>query len=99
VDGPLLGGLLLLSGLGLFVLYSAVGNNVELWIRQCMRLGFALAVMLVAAQVPPDLMRRWSPWAYMAGLILLALVLVHGDVSQGAQRWLDLGVRFQPSEI
>jgi rod shape determining protein RodA len=99
IDGPLLGGLLLLSGLGLFVLYSAVGENFDLWLRQCMRLGLALVVMLVAAQVPPDLMRRWTPWAYMAGLALLVLVLVHGDVSQGAQRWLDLGVRFQPSEV
>jgi len=26
-------------------------------------------------------------------------VLVIGDVIQGARRWLDLGVRFQPSEI
>lgn len=99
LDGPLLGGILLLSGLGLFVLYSAVGDNVDLWLSQCMRLGFALIVMLVAAQVPPDLMRRWSPWAYTAGLLLLGFVLTHGDVSQGARRWLDLGIRFQPSEI
>jgi len=99
LDAPLLGGILLLSGIGLFVLYSAVGNNFDLWLRQCMRLGIALVAMLVAAQVPPDLMRRWSPWAYAAGLVLLALVLMHGEVSQGAQRWLDVGIRFQPSEI
>ncbi|HZD51778.1 MAG TPA: FtsW/RodA/SpoVE family cell cycle protein, partial [Woeseiaceae bacterium] len=99
MDGPLLGSLLLLSALGLFVLYSAVGENLQLWARQCMRLAAALAVMLVAAQVPPDLMRRWAPWAYALGLALLLLVLALGDVSQGAQRWLDLGIRFQPSEI
>lgn len=99
IDGPLLGGLLLLCSLGLFVLYSAVGENLDLWLRQCVRLGIALATLLIAAQVPPDLLRRWTPWAYLAGLTLLILVLFHGDVSQGAQRWLDLGVRFQPSEI
>ena len=44
-------------------------------------------------------MRRWTPWAYLLGLALLALVLLLGDVGQGAQRWLDLGIRFQPSEI
>jgi rod shape determining protein RodA len=27
------------------------------------------------------------------------MVLLKGEVGQGAQRWLDLGVRFQPSEI
>jgi rod shape determining protein RodA len=33
-------------------------------------------------------------------LILLLLVMFLGDISMGAQRWLDLGfVRFQPSEI
>jgi rod shape determining protein RodA len=30
---------------------------------------------------------------------LLILVLQTGEVGQGAQRWLDLGIRFQPSEI
>jgi rod shape determining protein RodA len=99
VDGPLSGGLLLLCGLGLFVLYSAVGENLDLWLRQCARLCVALAALLVIAQIPPDLIRRWTPWGYLAGLILLVLVLFHGDVSQGAQRWLDLGIRFQPSEI
>ena len=99
LDGPLLGGLLLTSGLGLAVLYSAVGENMDLWLQQCVRLFIALAVMLFVAQLPPDLMRRWSLWAYLAGLVLLALVLAAGEVGQGAQRWLDLGIRFQPSEV
>ena len=99
VDGPLLGGLLLTCGLGLFVLYSAVGENVELWLRQWVRLGIGLVALLVAAQVPPDVLRRWAPWLYLVGLTLLFMVLVSGEIGQGAQRWLDLGVRFQPSEI
>ena len=99
IDGPLLGALLLTSGLGLVVLYSAVGENMELWLQQCVRLFVALVAMLIVAQLPPDLMRRWTPWGYLIGLILLILVLQSGEVSQGAQRWLDLGIRFQPSEI
>ncbi len=99
IDGPLLGALLLTSGLGLIVLYSAVGENMELWLQQCVRLFVALVAMLIVAQLPPDLMRRWTPWGYLIGLILLILVLQSGEVGQGAQRWLDLGIRFQPSEI
>jgi rod shape determining protein RodA len=99
LDGPLLGGVLLICGFGLFVLYSAVGANLDLWTQQCVRLGIALAVMFLVAQLPPDLMRRWTPWGYVGGLTLLILVLVLGEVGKGAQRWLDLGVRFQPSEI
>jgi rod shape determining protein RodA len=99
VDGPLLSGLLLICGLGLVVLYSAVGENIDLWLQQCVRLGIGLTALFIVAQVPPGMMRRWAPWGYTAGLGLLALVLLRGDVGQGAQRWLDLGVRFQPSEI
>jgi rod shape determining protein RodA len=99
IDGPLLGGLLLICGLGLVVLYSAVGENMRLWLSQLARLGVALFGMLIVAQFPPDFLRRWTPWGYVAGLILLVLVLTTGEVGQGARRWLDLGIRFQPSEI
>lgn len=99
LDGPLLGGLLLVCAFGLVVLYSAVGERADLLIQQTIRLGVALLVMLVVAQIPPDFMRRWTPWGYLFGLGLLSLVLIGGEVGQGAQRWLDVGIRFQPSEI
>ena len=99
VDSVLLGALLMVSAFGLVVLYSAVGENMDLWIQQCIRLGAALVAMFIVAQLPPDLMRRWTPWGYLFGLTLLVLVLALGEVGQGAQRWLDLGIRFQPSEI
>ncbi len=98
IDGPLLGGLLLICIFGLFVLYSAAGENASLLINQAVRLGVALIAMLIVAQLPPDFLRRWTPWGYVAGLLLLVLVLTRGDVGQGAQRWLDFGIRFQPSE-
>jgi len=99
IDGPLLGGLLLISALGLVVLYSAVGESMRLWMNQVIRLGVAMVAMCVVAQIPPGFLRRWTPWAYIGGLILLALVLLTGEVGQGARRWLNLGIRFQPSEI
>lgn len=99
MDGPLLGGLLLTSALGLVVLYSAVAQDFDLWLQQCVRLLVAVVAMIVVAQLPPDLLRRWTPWGYLIGLGLLVLVLLRGDVGQGAQRWLDVGIRFQPSEI
>ena len=99
VDNVLMGGLLLLCTLGLIVLYSAVGQNMDLWWQQFVRLGVAIIGMVIIAQLPPDLLRRWTPWGYLLGLTLLILVLVLGEVGQGAQRWLNLGIRFQPSEI
>ncbi len=100
LDLPLLLGLLMVSGLGLTVLYSAGQQNMDLVIGQGMRLGLGFAIMLTLAQLPPRYFRLWSPWIYLAGILLLLAVMVVGDISKGAQRWLDLGVvRFQPSEI
>ncbi len=99
IDGPLLGALLLICAFGLAVLYSAVGENPRLAMNQVFRLAVGLFALLVVAQFSPDFLRRWSPWAYAGGLILLLLVLTSGVVGQGARRWLDLGIRFQPAEI
>ncbi len=63
IDGQLLGGLLLICGVGLVVLYSAVGEDVDLLMQQCLRLFVAIVAMFVVAQLPPDLLRRWTPWA------------------------------------
>lgn len=98
IDGPLLGGLLLVCAFGLFILYSAVGESNRLLMNQIVRLGAAFIAMVIVAQMPPDFLRRWTIWGYIAGLVLLVLVLIMGEVSQGARRWLDLGIRFQPSE-
>jgi rod shape determining protein RodA len=99
IDGPLLGGILLICGFGLVVLYSAVGESTRLLMNQAVRLCVAIFAMFIMAQMPPDFLRRWTPWGYLAGLVLLVLVLTTGEVGQGARRWLDLGIRFQPSEI
>ncbi len=100
IDGPLLIALLLLAGAGLFVLYSAGGQQVDLVLRQGVRVGVALTALLMVAQIPPKYLRIWSPWLYLAGMLLLILVLLTGASGKGAQRWLDLGlIRFQPAEI
>ena len=100
LDLPLLTGIVLLVGFGLVILYSATGQNLWQVEKQAIRLGIALVVMLVLAQIHPNTLRRWSPWLYLAGMALLAAVLIVGETGKGAQRWLDLGfMRFQPSEL
>ncbi|MEI6457739.1 MAG: rod shape-determining protein RodA [Pseudomonadota bacterium] len=100
LDGPLLSALGAVILFGLFILYSATGENFGQWLSQVARLVLALVAMVVLAQIPPVWLQRASPILYGIGLVLLLLVAVHGSVSNGAQRWLDLKVfRFQPSEI
>ncbi len=100
LDIPLLLILLVLTAVGLVVLYSASSQDHDMMVRQFTRLGIAFAVMLVFAQIPPHYFEIWAPWIYGAGILLLVAVLLFGDEGKGAQRWLDLGVfRFQPSEM
>lgn len=100
LDAPLLVALLIVAGGGLFVLYSASGENLSQVTRQGMRLAISFSVMLVIAQFSPQTLRRWSPRVFVFGVLLLLAVLLIGEIGKGAQRWLDLGfVRFQPSEL
>jgi len=100
IDLPLLLGLLALAAAGLFVLYSAGDQDMELVSRQAIRLLIAFVVMLTVAQLSPDSIEHWSPWLFGLGLVMLVAVLAIGEIGKGAQRWLDLGLfRFQPSEI
>lgn len=100
LDGPLFVGLCLLCGVGVLVLYSASGQRISAVEAQLLRFGLGLAAMLTLAQVPPRVIRGATPWLYSAGLAMLLVVMLSGDIAMGAQRWLDLGfVRFQPSEL
>lgn len=100
LDIPLLSSLLLLAGGGLLILYSATNESMAAVRSQGVRMGFAFAIMVFMAQIPPATLRRWTPLVYLAGLGMLVLVFAVGTTAQGAQRWLDLGIaRFQPAEL
>ncbi|MBF7072624.1 rod shape-determining protein RodA [Glaciecola sp. MH2013] len=100
IDGFLLFALVCLMGVGLVTIYSSGGQDWDLVNRQLTRLGIALLVMVVLAQIPPMAYRRLAIYFYGFGLLLLLAVLFFGVIGKGAQRWLDLGfIRFQPSEV
>ena len=100
IDTPLFIFIVLLSSLGLLILYSSSGGSMDLVYKQLIHLGLATSVMLIIAQIPPILFLRSAPILIILGIILLILVLFFGSSGGGAQRWLDIGIiRFQPSEI
>lgn len=100
LDPPLMLSLLALSGLSLAVLYSSGGEEVDLLIKQSVRILIGFVIMFAVAQLPPQTLARWAPYVFSIGLFLLSMVLLVGIVGKGAQRWLDLGLfRFQPAEI
>ena len=92
--------LMTVSAVGLFVLYSATGQSLNMVLSQAQRLVLGLVVMVVLAQAPPEFYRAAAPWFYGFSMLLLVAVAALGQHAKGAQRWLDLGVmRFQPSEL
>ena len=100
IDTPLFIFIILLSSLGLLILYSSSGGSMNLVYKQLIHLSLATSVMLIIAQIPPILFLRSAPILIILGIILLILVLFFGSSGGGAQRWLDIGIiRFQPSEI
>lgn len=99
-DKTLLFGLFILSIFGLVILYSAAGQEVDVVTRQGIRILIGFAIMLILAQIRPQYILPWIPWLYMIGIGLLIAVLIMGEIRNGSQRWLNLGLfRFQPSEI
>lgn len=100
IDFFLLALLMILTLVGLTVLYSASGHHLPSVEKQASFFGIAYITMFVVAQIPVDFMRRMAPFAYVGGVILLLAVTIFGNVAMGAQRWLQIGgFRFQPSEI
>jgi cell division protein FtsW len=104
---------LLLVTLGLVMVYSAsiataessryTGNNAAWFLaRHTVFLAAAVGAALIVFLVPVRYWQRLAPWLFIAGVLLLAAVLVPGvgrDVN-GARRWLALPVvSVQPSEL
>src|SRR5687768_220974 len=81
--------------------FSIAGSSWMPWAAPHMiRFGLCFVLLIVLALID---IRVWFALAYPTYAIALALlvaVALVGDISMGAQRWLDLGfVRLQPSEI
>ncbi len=85
---------------GLFVLYSATGQNVSRVYGQVINIFVALSFMWVAANIAPNQLERIALPLYILSVVLLICVALFGSISHGAQRWLNLGfTKIQPSEI
>ena len=100
LDKTMFFALLSLTVISLFVVYSASAKDVSATLGHLMRVLMGFTVLLVVAQIRPEILERWSPYIFIGGMLLLIAVLAIGVIGKGAQRWLHLGViKFQPAEI
>jgi rod shape determining protein RodA len=96
---------LLLAGMGLIVLYSAVtagGHDAEkiLYYKQMIWYAIGFGVMAIMLSMDYKNLERYAPMLYSASILLLVCVLVFGKHVGGSRRWLSLGpVSIQPSEF
>ena len=93
----------LIVAIGVFgqvVLYSAAGGALQPWaLSQGIRFFVLLGAALGLSYVPERTWRSAALPAYVVIVIALVLVELVGAVRGGSQRWLDVGIRLQPSEF
>lgn len=98
-DGPLAFFILLLAGTGLLVMYSVGFDHGTRFVNHARNMLLAAGVLFLVAQVPPQRLMAIAVPAYVVGVLLLLGVELFGITRKGSQRWLDVGVVIQPSEI
>lgn len=89
------------AAVGYVALLSAGSGNPDTYAQKhAIRFGFGLVLMLGLAMIDIRVIARFAWLGYFGGVALLVLVLLHGNIGKGAQRWIDIGpVQLQPSEL
>ncbi len=99
IDFPLLLAFLAIFMISLTAIYSASNSNIDAVVNQTIKILISISAMAVVAQFSPLSYGRVGPWLFLLCLVLLILVLVIGETRNGATRWLNIGISFQPSEL
>ena len=109
VDLPFLLLTLLLTGLGLVMIYSSsfaralyeTGDSAYFFKRQLIFSLIGAAELLAVSRVRPELLKKLAFPVLGISIVFLILVFVPGigQSENGATRWIRLGISFQPSEI
>ncbi len=98
-DAPLLLALLLLSVIGLTMMYSAGFDHGTRFVDHARNMMLAAGLLFVVAQVSPQRLMALAVPLYVVGVTLLLATALLGITKKGATRWLDVGIVIQPSEI
>ena len=99
IDFPLLLAFLAIFMISLTAIYSASNSNIDAVVNQAIKILISISAMVVVAQFSPLSYGRVGPWLFFLCLVLLVLVLLVGETRNGATRWLNIGISFQPSEL
>jgi rod shape determining protein RodA len=98
-DGFLAFAVLLLACAGMLTMYSSGYDHGTRFVDHGRNMLLAAFIMFVVAQVPPQRLMVAAVPIYTFGVALLVAVALFGITKKGAQRWINVGVVIQPSEI
>ncbi len=96
LDVKLIIAVIALTIIGVFVIGSANESNQQ---KQILGMILGILVMGVMALIDYDFLLHFHWVYYVLVIALLMSVLLFGSESGGATRWIDVGIRFQPSEL
>ncbi|MGB3069333.1 MAG: rod shape-determining protein RodA [Ottowia sp.] len=89
----------LLAGAGLMAMYSSGYDHGTRFVDHGRNMMLAAGILFVVAQIPPQRLMSLAPPLYVLGVTLLVAVALFGITKKGAQRWINVGVVIQPSEL
>ena len=103
VDWVLITEVFSLSIIGFFIVYSATYHNFEisqLWKKQFFWFCISFLGMFIFSKIDYRFWIEASYFFYWIAILSLLVVLFIGDETNGAKRWIRLGVlSYQPSEL
>lgn len=91
--------LIMLAFLGGMIMYSSGFDHGTRFSSHMRNFVLALIIMVGLAQIPSQRFMYGAVPFYVVGVLLLLAVALFGIEKKGAQRWVNIGVVFQPSEI
>ncbi|UUM21520.1 rod shape-determining protein RodA [Mycoavidus sp. SF9855] len=98
-DRPFFLFVLALIAVGMLTLYSASFNMPGRVQDQLRNILLTFVLMWGIANLSPQVLSRLAVPLYTFGISLLIAVALFGLIRKGAQRWINLGLVIQPSEI
>ena len=98
-DWPLIALLLILTAIGLTAMYSSGYDHGTRFMDHGRNILLAAGILFCVSQVPPQKLMALAVPLYTLGVALLVAVALFGITKKGAQRWINVGVVIQPSEL
>jgi rod shape determining protein RodA len=103
-DWILFSSVLVLSGIGVSMIYSSTVNTEDLndlWMRQLLFIGAGVIILFIVALFDYRHLELLAPPAYLVLVALLVAVLFIGETQgTGTRRWLNIaGTLVQPTEL